>query len=185
MLAGWVALTGTPGVGKTTVARRLKAAGVDVVDLGRFVARHRLWEGTDRRRKSRLVDPLRVGRRLAREFSPRQLTVLEGHWSHDLPQVRHAVVLRLRPRTLESRLRRRGWAAEKARENAEAEAIGLVLQEAVARLGRRRTFEIDATRSTRGAVAASVMGTLRNPARARKKFEVGRVDWAADILRWY
>lgn len=182
---GWIALTGTPGVGKTTAARRLVRKGHPVLELARFASRHHLLGPRDPKRGSRTVDPARVGRALQREANLPQNVVLEGHWAHDVPGVQAAIVLRLRPRLLRRRLTRRGWSRRKVDENVEAEAIGLILQEAVARLGARRTYEIDATGLSTARLADRLAWTLRDPAAARKKFEVGRVDWAADILGWY
>lgn len=185
MLRGWVALTGTPGVGKSSAAAHLAATGVAVVDLARVAAEWHLLGRKDPTRASREVDPRRVGRLLQRVVPPKADAVLDGHWGHEVPGVKAAIVLRARPGVLEERLRVRGWTEAKIRENVEAEAIGVILQEAAATLGRRRTFDVDATGLSPPQGARAIRWILDHPVAARKKFEVGCVDWTQDILEWF
>jgi broad-specificity NMP kinase len=101
MVRGWVALTGTPGTGKSTVADWLRRHGVANVNVGRFAQDFDLTEGFDEQRMSAIVDPARVAPALE-DFTQRgALLLLDGHWSHEVPGVEAAIVLRLRPRDLE------------------------------------------------------------------------------------
>ena len=134
-----VALTGTPGTGKTTAAERLP---YEVVHLNEAVTEEQLWTERDDERDSLVVDvdALRewVDEHVggagetdenddtsdatddgdAADASDDAVIVLESHLAHLLDADR-VVVLRCRPDVLESRLRERGESAEKARENAE------------------------------------------------------------------
>lgn len=166
---GPLALSGTPGTGKSAVARRLGArvAREEVSELAlRLGAGRRRGPGVE-------VDLGRIDREL-RKHPIRDDRVLVGHLAHLLP-VRDVVLLRCHPAELDRRLRRarRGGAAER-RENVAAEAVDVVLSEAVA-LGRR-IWEIDTTGRTVGAVAREVerRWRLRGPER------YGRVDWLSD-----
>lgn len=181
----WIALTGTPGTGKTSLARRLRAEGIRVVDLKRFVARHGGVVGLDRARKSRIVDPERVSRRLQRVFGAEARLVLESHWSHAIPGVDAAIVLRVRPHTLERRLRARGWSERKVIENAEAEALGIIYEEARQRLRRGRLLQIDATRLTRASLGRRVAQAVRDPEARLTNVEIRPLNWSEDILRWF
>ncbi|WP_318569694.1 adenylate kinase family protein [Salinigranum marinum] len=150
-----VVLTGTPGTGKTTASDRLPH---EVVHLNAVIEREGLWTERDEGRDSLVVDldGLRawvddaVG-----STDDEGVVVLESHLAHLLDADR-VVVLRCRPDVLESRLRERGESAEKARENAESEALDVILTEAVDAHGSERVYEIDTTDRSPDAVAAEV-----------------------------
>lgn len=181
-----MALTGTPGVGKSRVARELRRRGFFVVDGKRLAQRSGAIVGWDRRRKTSIVDLHGVARALKHVNLPKDgVGVLESHWAHEVPGVGAAIVLRCRPRTLEARLRRRHWPRAKIRENAEAEALHIVLHEAVQRFGRRRVGELDTTRRAPTTLARILQRVLRNPGRHLMNLEIGRLDWRQDILGWY
>lgn len=157
-----LALTGTPGTGKTTASERLD---VSVVHLNEAVEERGLWTDRDAERDSLVVDLDAVAEWLAdREdvvaaADPETHAVVESHLAHLLDADRVAV-LRCRPAVLESRLRDRGESAAKATENAESEALDVILSEAVERHGAGNVYEIDATDRSPDEVAAAVRGVL-------------------------
>jgi len=104
----------------------------------------------------------------------RGVDLVVGHLAHRLP-LRDAVVLRCHPRELRARLERagRGTPSDRA-ENVTAEALDLVLVEALARA--RRVYEIDTTGRPAAAVARAVLRRVRG----RGPSAYGRVDWLAD-----
>jgi adenylate kinase len=167
---GPVALTGTPGSGKTAVARALRDRyrSVEVADLALAVGAGR------RTGRTVEVDLARLRRRWRTHLAAAPVDLVVGHLAHLLP-IRDIVVLRCRPIELERRLARarRGSATDR-RENAIAEATDVVLCEA-ARPGRR-VWEIDATARSVSEVARAVRARLRH----RGPSSVGRIDWLAD-----
>jgi adenylate kinase len=164
-----VAITGTPGTGKSTVARGLPASwqAIEVGDLA--VA---LGAGT-RRRGEVLVDLAKLAGALRRATLGDRL-VLVGHLAHLLP-VREVVVLRCDPRELGHRLSatRRGTSTDR-RENAAAEATDVVLLEAI-RPGRT-IWEVDTTGRRPAEVTREVASLLRR----RPPSRYGDVDWLSD-----
>lgn len=162
-----VALTGTPGTGKTSVAAALPDR-FTVVDLGSVIASAGLATDRDEVRGTDVVDldGLRA------ETADLEEAVFESHLSHHL-DVDRVVVLRCAPTELERRLRERGVRARSVRENAESEALDLILAEAVDRHGRDEVYEIDTTARSVDDVAAEVVAAIegdRDPA-------VGTVDF--------
>lgn len=151
-----VALTGTPGTGKTTVASHLET-DLDVIDLNRLVEDEDLTAGEDAKRDSWIADLTALRNHLA----GRDDVVFESHLAHHLP-VDRVVVLRCHPVELERRLRERGASVEKAAENADAEALDVVLAEAVAEHGEGAVYELDTTDRSPDAVAREVEAVLRN-----------------------
>jgi|APHM01.1.fsa_nt_gi Predicted nucleotide kinase (related to CMP and AMP kinases) len=162
-----VAVTGTPGVGKTTAVNQL-ATELSVVHLNELVREAGLTAGHDGDRDSAVVDDDAVADRLA----DRTDLLFESHLAHRYPADR-IVVLRCHPATLEDRLLSRGMAPASAAENAESEALDLVLAAAVDRHGRDAIYEIDTTdRSPPAAAAAldAVIDGTREPSAGTVSF---------------
>ena len=146
-----VAVTGTPGTGKTTATTLLDGP---VVHLNDLIREEDLWSDRDDDRGS-LVADLDAVREALGDWSG----VVESHLAHHLDTDR-VVVLRCRPDVLESRLRDRGEGEASAAENAESEALDVILSEAVDRHGIDSVYEIDATDRTPAAVAAEVEAVI-------------------------
>lgn len=162
-----VAVTGTPGTGKTTAVERVET-DLEVVHLNDLIREEGLAEGTDPDRGSLIADLEAVRERL----DGREDLLVESHLAHHLEADR-VVVLRCHPRQLRERLLDRGAdgakaaenaesaeppraLARKARENAEAEALDVVLSEAVDAHGLESVYEIDTTDRDPTAVADEV-----------------------------
>lgn len=165
-----VALTGTPGTGKTTVADALETE-LSVLPLGPVVREEGLVAGRDEERDTLVADVAALRDR----FADRTDVVFESHLAHRLP-VDRAVVLRCHPEELERRLGDRGWADEKVTENAEAEALDVVLSEAVATQGRDAVYEIDTTDRSPAAVAGDVDAVIRGE-RAPRAGQVSFIEY--------
>jgi adenylate kinase len=149
-----VAITGTPGTGKTTATDHL-STDLDIVHLNEVVKREDLTSGEDAERGTLVADLDAV-----REwFGDRDDVVVESHLAHQLA-VDRVVVLRCHPETLSTRLRDRGEPAPKAQENAESEALDVVLAEAVERHGLGSVYEIETTDLSPEAVAREIERVL-------------------------
>lgn len=162
-----VAVTGTPGVGKTTATEGL-STDLDVLHLNDLVREAGLTEGTDEARGSLVVDLEAVSARL----EGRADLLVESHVAHHL-DVDRAIVLRCRPDVLEARLLERGDGEAKAAENAEAEALDVILSETVEEHGVDATYEIDTTDRSVDAVRSDVEAVLAGDRRP----SAGTVDF--------
>lgn len=145
-----VAVTGTPGTGKTT-ATDLVESDLRVVHLNDLVKSERLYTEVDEARDSVVAD-LQAVRDYLDDVDD---VVVDSHLAH-LVDVDRVVVLRCHPDVLRDRLRDRGEPAAKADENAEAEALDVVLSEAVQIHGLECVYEIDTTDRTPGEVAREI-----------------------------
>lgn len=162
-----MALTGTPGTGKSSVGRRISVR-FPVVEVGDLA----LAQGFGKRTRSGIqVDLPALARWMRRKRPDAGDLVVVGHLSHLLP-ISDVVVLRCRPDLLVRRLRmaHRGTAQDR-RENYLAEALDIVVAEAVG-LGRR-VWEVDTT----GRSAASVAKEVEELIVRRPGPRFGAVDW--------
>lgn len=130
-------ITGIPGTGKSAVSDELEKRGYRVVHANDTIGAYVL-ERDDERDSVVIDDEL-----WAAEFQSID-GIVEGHLVHLLPCDR-IVVLRCRPDVLISRLDERGYSCEKISENAEAEAIDLILIETLDIHEGSKVLEIDTT----------------------------------------
>ncbi len=171
-----IAVTGTPGTGKTSSCEVLARRGYLVVDLDDVARQGGFIVGRDEARQTDEVDvdALRENLRV-----PAKIAFVRSHYAHRMA-VDMAVVLRCSPAVLRKRLEARGWPPEKVRENVEAEAIDVITQEAMEH--QPLVYEIDTTSSTASQTADAILGILRGKTGGR---EPGHVDWSAEVLSWY
>ena len=170
-----IALTGTPGTGKTSVAVLSGRPVVSLNTLYERAAEGRRDDGTWE------VDlALLAGLARAALEDCDEPALLEGHLGHRLDLADTAIVLRCHPRVLGERLASRGYAAAKVRANQEAEALGLITSEALeAKINN--VHEIDTTTLTPAETAALVQSILRGETRHRAPC----IDHLAAVLEWY
>lgn len=176
-----IAVTGTPGTGKTTFGRTLaESLGAELVDLNDLIARKKIYRADREGTKVASLD------RMKREFtivlkSKKGEVVVEGLLSHFLPKrsLTHVVVLRTKPSVLKARLKTRKFGEKKLRENVEAEALDIILWEAVKTHGRRKVYEIDTTRRTPKTSVKLFLDALGGKA----KLKPGKVSWLEEFYK--
>ncbi|HET7323955.1 MAG TPA: adenylate kinase family protein [Halococcus sp.] len=142
-----VAVTGTPGTGKTTATERLETR-FDVLHLNDVVRDEGLSSGTDDARDSLIADMDKIEQWLCERTGDSDgVEIVESHLAHRLPAER-VIVLRCHPEELGNRLAKRGESETTIKENKESEALDVILAEAVETYGLDSVYEIDATDRT-------------------------------------
>ena len=162
-------MTGTPGTGKTTVAALLRYRVLDINSL----VRGGMNLGQDPERGCLEADMDALAGHLD-SLESEETVILEGHFSHHFAD--WAIVLRLSPAALRTRLEGRGYSQSKIRENLEAEALDVILVEAVDMC--RRVDEIDTT----GLSAAEVAAMIEDIIEGRLYLPPGQADWLEDFF---
>jgi adenylate kinase len=179
-----LAITGNPGVGKHTVAKlvadRLGPQTV-TIDLNKLAIEHGailkktpLGLDVDVKKLARLV------RERVRVSAVNNNVLIVGHL---VPYVVRPVdvdlvaVLRRSPYELVKTFAARGYSAEKSRENAASEILGVVFSDALKAFGRRKVAEFDTTGRTPDKTADEIIKTLNKLLQKR----VGVVDWLAMV----
>lgn len=163
-----VAVTGTPGTGKTTVTDRLET-DLEVIHVNEAIEPEKLYTDVDEERGESKVVDLEA---LESWLSGREDCVIESHLAHHVDADRVAV-LRCHPEELEERLLERGETEAKASENAESEALDVILAEAVERHGLESVYEIDTTDRTPEEVASALEAVIRGD----REPSAGEVDF--------
>jgi adenylate kinase len=178
-------VTGTPCVGKTSVARLL-APKLDAVyvNLTELAMNEQLIVGKDEQRNSMIVDETKMKRKIARliEKSDRENAVIDGHYAvHVVPKklVTRVFVLRRDPVELRVFMERCGFRGPKLRENLASEVLDVCLVDALRLSDKRRVCELDVTGKSVEATVKEVLFLLRNPSKCR----VGVVDWLGKLER--
>ncbi len=156
-----LAITGTPGVGKTTVAKILKKRGYRVENVNSIAGKYGCMIETG---EERFVDLERL-----RDAFEEDLDFIEGHLSHFLTD--KCVVLRCNPLILKERMRNKGWSKEKILENLESELIDQILIEAIENC--EEVHEIDTTNLKPADVANAIEGIYKK----KLRFPPGNIDW--------
>lgn len=163
-----LALTGTPGVGKTALSAVAAEDGWTVVDVKAWAKAEGCVVGFDEDDQAAVIDVERLS-----ELVPKRGRLLfEGHLSHLLP-VDVAWVVRCDPDALRPRLQARGYGPGKVRENLEAEALDLILQEALDAVPR--VVQRDGTRRSPQALYKAFADAGLGAAKAG---DLEPVDWS-------
>lgn len=154
-----IAVTGTPGTGKTTATDLLETDDTtfdyDVVHLNELVHDEELTTGIDEERGSVVADLEAISNWL----DDREDVVFESHLAHYFDADR-VVVLRAHPEQITERLRERGERTATADENAESEALDVILTESVERHGTDVIYEIETTEITPEHVAQRIANVI-------------------------
>lgn len=183
MLRCTIIVTGTPGTGKTVIAKRLaKEIGASYISLAELAAEHGLFSGSDRKRGSKIVDVTKARLKLMSLLRHGGLTVVDTHLPEEIvpeKMTKQVLVLRCHPRILETRLRARGWKSNKIQENVLAEILDSCLVASVEHYGRRRVVQLDTSRTSlkHSVSLAKRLVTHRSPLRKIK------IDWITSLER--
>ncbi len=163
-------ISGTPGTGKTSVAKELaEKTGFKLIMVNDFAEKNNLIAGFDEKRKCKIVDTdlLKKGiKKLKGDF------VIEGHLAH-FCHGDFVFVLRAEPKELEKRLKKRKWNGKKIKENVEAEILGIILYEACKE--NKNVFEIETTKRSAEETTNIILKILKG--KNIKKYKPGKIDW--------
>ncbi|MDR2866955.1 MAG: adenylate kinase family protein [Methanomassiliicoccaceae archaeon] len=173
-----IALTGTPGTGKTVIAACLREKGEYVVDLHQHIEEKGLKERFDKKRDTYSVDIGKLNSSLRSSIPKDRNAFLEGHLSHFL-DCDMIIVVRCNPSVLHERLKKRNYAPQKISENVQAEALDVILCESIG--SDAHVFEIDSTSCTPEQAVVMIREII---AGRTAGYEPGSVNWAEEMVKW-
>jgi adenylate kinase len=162
-----ITITGTPGTGKSTVAKLLaERLKLPLFELSRLVREEKLYSELDDERNALVVDP----EKLKSYFENRNAFIAEGLVAHLIP-ADLLVILRASPETVRKRLAPRNYPPAKVEENVEAERFAVIATEALENPLAERVIHIDTTNRTPEQVAELIERAVKG----EEIFE--DVDW--------
>ncbi|MFH1820925.1 MAG: adenylate kinase family protein [Methanobacteriota archaeon] len=177
-----VAVSGTPGTGKSVFSKILaKKLDAKLVNLKDLIEERKIY--TLDKDGTKVVDVPKLCREFARQIRAfRGPVVVEGLLAHLLPKrhVTHVVVLRARPQVLERRLRARKYSEKKVRENLDAEALDIILWEAVETHGVDKVHEVDTTNLKAPKAVELFLRALEGKVPLRP----GNIDWLEEHFKF-
>ncbi len=178
-----IALSGTPGTGKTTVCGIIREHSQyrknHIIDLNKIILDEKLYSGKDEARDTYNVDMNKLEERVKQiisELPQGTDVIMEGHLSHLLP-ADAIIVLRAHPVALRKRLGKKKYSFAKIEENADAEALDVILVESSER--NDKLFEINTTDMNLLAVVKAVVSIIESLKQDKipEEFLPGKIDW--------
>ena len=149
-----ICVTGTPGTGKTPIAKKLaKKLDFYYLDVNESIKKHKLSEGYDKKRRTRIVNIKKLSRFLInciKQFknSNKKFNgiIIDSHLSHYLPKkyADFCIVTKCGIQELNKRLKRKKFHKGKIQENIQAEIFDICYNEAVER--KHNVIVVDTTK---------------------------------------
>ena len=122
-----IVVSGTPGTGKTVIAKRIaKEKDYKYIDINEIIKINKLSEGHDK--DTKIIDTDRLNKVLIKLIKKEKTQgtkglVIDSHVSHYLPAkyVSECIITKCDLKELKQRLKKRNYSPEKIRENLDAE----------------------------------------------------------------
>lgn len=169
-----IVITGNPGTGKHTVAKKLsEETGRPVLDLNKIAIEGRIFE-----RHGSTLD-VDVGKlaKLVKKVAQKD-SIMVGHLAPYVvsrSQVKFAIVLRKNPYKLIPIYKKRKYTKKKIAENVGSEILGIIAYDMTSSVGKAKVRQVD--------TSGSIKDTMRKVRSALKKPKSDRVDWLALVAK--
>jgi len=129
-----IIVTGTPGTGKTTVAKMISLnLGHKYIDVNELIKQHNICDEYDKERMCTIVDADKLKKILDKLIKlSKEPLIIDSHMSHVISSklIGLCIVTRCELKVLKQRLEQRGYSEQKVRENLDAEIFENCLTEA-------------------------------------------------------
>lgn len=152
-----IAITGTPGVGKSYLADALAKKGYTILDLNRYAIAHKLYDAYDKKNQTYVIDVKKIEKKLRKIIGSYQSSIsgawkkqlkkksgmkpfiktvpaakndiiIDSHLSHFMKADVYIVVQR-NPDAVRKVLKKRAYSASKIEDNVQSEIFNIILEE--------------------------------------------------------
>ena len=179
-----IGITGTPGVGKTTIARKLsQKLDYQYFSINKFVNENKIYNGIEN--ASKIVDLEELNQNIKSKIDNKKV-IIDGHLSHKIEIVDIIIILRTHPLKLIDRLKNRrkedkgNYTIEKIQENIEAEMTGIITSQVKNQNQEKTSLEIDTTDKKPRKVVKEINKLLKQ----NKTMKNESIDWLKpDVIR--
>ena len=172
-----IVITGTPGTGKTKIAKELaKRTGIRLVNIKEFVNRNHIFKIE---KGQKVVDVGLLGKKLLSRIKKSKEYIVEGHLACEIKIPADFVfVLRANPNKLRARLAKRKYKREKLEENLEAEMLDYCVQRVEAVYGKT-PLELDTSQRTVTNCVNEILAAIR-----KRKKVLDQVDFSRELKNY-
>ncbi|MHC1628434.1 MAG: adenylate kinase family protein, partial [Candidatus Nezhaarchaeales archaeon] len=170
-----ILITGTPSVGKTTIAREVaKVISYSYINVAKLIIDEQLYKGKDEDRGSIIVDIRKAKKFFSSFLSNTRRVVLDSHVVDIFPKrlISKVIVLRAHPILILKRGLMRGWSLRKSLENAQAELLGVCLFDALHFYGEEKVWQIDCTCRNIDDIILDILEILKGKGKEKRD-----IDW--------
>jgi len=162
-----IVVTGTPGVGKHTIAKLLaNRLNTKIIDINSLVFKHNAIIDKD---YAHIVDIEKMKSIIKEELNDDCIIV--GHLAHHIVEndkIDNVIVLRRSPYELENVYKERNYSKDKSKDNIISEIIGIISYECMQKF--TNVLEIDCTNKSPEVIINEIIANL-------DKKKINTVDW--------
>ncbi len=180
-----ILITGTPSVGKTTIAQILASLlNAKYINLTELAEKEQLTRGKDKKRNTLIIKEAKMRQKLEQIITQTTANdiIVDGHYAAAVTPTTltgFVFVLRRNPKQLRELMQKRGFNQSKQDENIAAEILDVCLIEALRTQPKERVCELDVTGKSTDEVIKEILFVLEG----KNKCSTGIVDWLGSLER--
>lgn len=185
-----IIISGTPGCGKTSVARKISSLiDAEIISLNELAISDKFSFEFDKERDTYIVDfeiflPFVLDKIKEIKNQNYKYLIIDSHFSDIISNdyIDFAFILRCNPDELIKRLKERNYDIKKIMENVQAEILGNCVNYFLQKKINSTLFEIDTTKLSIESVAKIIIGIIVEKKNV-DNYYVGKVDWLEKLFQ--
>ena len=185
-----IIISGTPGCGKTSVAKELsELLNAQLISLNELAISDKFRFEYDSKRKTYIVDfdillPYLLEKIKEFQIDNPPYLIIESHFSDIIPDdlIDFVFILRCDPDELTKRLDIKDYGIEKINENVQAEILGDCINHFIQKKLKNPLFEIDTSNLSINSVVR-IIADIVLEIKDGKEYYIGKIDWLEKLFQ--